>query len=134
MTESSAQVRVRLEAAELRAAMWRNNSGALLDKDGRAVRFGLGNDSKRLNDVWKSSDLIGIVPVVIGPQHVGKVLGVFAAAEMKDPATWRGVTQSDERAKAQANFIETVRNYGGIADFCTGPEDFRRMVEACRKG
>lgn len=133
MTETTAQNAVRLRAAELNCAMWRNNSGALRDANGRVVRFGLGNDSSRLNDVWKSSDLIGIVPVVVTPAHVGMILGVFAAAEMKDPATWRGVTPSDDRAKAQANFMQQVRQLGGAASFCTQAADFERMVMQCRK-
>lgn len=133
MTEETAQNAVRLRAAELGCAMWRNNSGALRDARGRMVRFGLGNDSAKINAVWKSSDLIGIVPVMITPAHVGMTLGVFAAAEMKDPTTWRGVRLSDERAQAQENFLQQVQRLGGAASFCTSATDFERMVMTCRR-
>jgi len=126
MTEASAQNAVRLRAAALRCALWRNNSGALPDKGGRMVRFGLGNDSAPLNAVWKSSDLIGIVPVLIRPEHVGMTFGVFTAVEMKEPG-WH-LTPGDKRGQAQARFIEQVRSMGGIGGFCTSADEFQRMI------
>ena len=39
--------------------MWRNNVGVLVDATGRPLRYGLANDSKALNTVLKSGDLIG---------------------------------------------------------------------------
>lgn len=124
--ESTAQNAVRLAAAHHGGALWRNNSGALLDKAGRMVRFGLGNDSARINAVWKSSDLIGIVPVTVQPHHVGMVWGVFTAIEMKAP-DWR-LTPGDDRARAQGNFINQVRGLGGIAGFCRSVEEFERII------
>ena len=124
--EATGQNAVRLRAAALGCALWRNNSGSLLDKDGRMVRFGLGNDSAALNAVWKSSDLIGIVPVTIRPEHVGLTFGVFAAIEMKAPG-WH-LTPGDARGQAQSRFIEQVRSLGGIGGFCTSADEFERMV------
>jgi hypothetical protein len=131
MAESTAQNAVRWAAAQAGVALWRNNSGALPDPDGRMVRFGLGNDSARLNKLWKSSDLIGILPVTIQPHHVGRTFGIFAAVEMKDPATWRGEPKSD-REKAQAAFIATVQQYGGVGGFVTSPEELERLVQQWR--
>ena len=36
--------------------LWRNNSGALPGPTGRPVRFGLGNDSTRINRIRKYTD------------------------------------------------------------------------------
>lgn len=131
MTEQGDQNRVRLWAAEQGFPLWRNNSGALKDQRGQMVRFGLGNDSARLNAVWKSSDLIGILPVTIRPEHVGRLAGIFTAIEMKDAATWRGVAKTD-REKAQAQFIGTVQQFGGVGGFVTSPEELERLVAIWR--
>lgn len=116
--EAHAQALVRLDAAQKGVHLWRNNVGVLEDKTGRPVRYGLANDSRQLNAVFKSSDLIGVRPVTIGPEHVGRVLGQFVARECK-PAGWR-YTGSD-REEAQAAFIHAVLSQGGDAAFATGP-------------
>lgn len=128
MTEQGAQNRIRWEAAQAGCALWRNNSGALKDARGQMVRFGLGNDSPRLNKVWKSSDLIGILPVTIRPEHVGRQAGIFIAVEMKDPDTWRGEPKSEHEI-AQAKFIATVQQYGGVGGFVTCPADLERLMK-----
>jgi hypothetical protein len=117
-SEQSAQQAVVLEAQRRGVSLLRNNSGAVMTDDGRMVRFGLGNESARINKHFKSSDLIGIHPVKITPEMVGTVIGVFRAVEMKAPG-WR----QDERSKAQARFGEWVKSQGGFFQFCTGTED-----------
>ena len=52
--------RIRLEAAKQGILLWRNNVGAVKTSDGRMIRFGLANDSHKMNQHIKSSDLIGI--------------------------------------------------------------------------
>jgi hypothetical protein len=131
MTEIPAQQAIRLAAPGVGVAMWRNNSGALQDKGGRTVRFGLGNDSAKLNKVFKSSDLIGILPVTIRPEHVGMTVGVFLAVEVKDEKAWRGQA-SGEHQQAQENFLRTVRNLGGVGFFATSATDFEKEVRKWR--
>jgi hypothetical protein len=121
-SEANLQSMLRLSAAERGHALWRNNNGACVDKTGRMIRYGLGNDSKKLNDEWKSSDLIGITRVVIGPEHVGQTVGLFTAVEVKAP-DWH-MTAGDKRAQAQAAFINTVRGLGGIGLFATSLDDY----------
>ncbi len=118
MLESAVQQRVRLELARMGAQAWRNNVGACEDVNGRLVRYGLCNESAQINRQFKSSDLIGVVPVVIQPHHVGRTLGVFAAIECKH-SDWH-LTPGDQRAQAQLRFIELVRSVGGIGGFVTG--------------
>lgn len=117
--ESFVQSSVRLEASKKGLRLFRNNSGAVHTEDGRFIRFGLCNDSERVNKVIKSADLIGIRPVVITRFHVGHVFGQFVARECK-PAQWRyGAT---EREVAQLKFLELIMSLGGDAAFATGAD------------
>ena len=121
MTELPAQQQIRLEAARRGTPLLRNNNGALPSADGRMVRFGLGNDSKRLSDVFKSSDLVGIRPLMIQPEHVGQIIGQFFAVEVKKPG-WPG-TPRTKHELAQAAFGRWVIQHGGYFQFATGTED-----------
>lgn len=121
-SESAVSSLLRLEAARLGWPLWRNNVGAAKTETGSFIRFGLANDSAALNKVLKSSDLIGIKPVVVRPEHVGTKIGQFVAREVKHSA-WR-FTGTD-REKAQLRFIELVRGMGGDASFSTGPTNGR---------
>lgn len=118
-SEADTQARLRVRASERGGALWRNNSGSLQDATGRWVRFGLGNDSKKRNDLWKSSDLIGITPVT----WWGRTFGVFTACEVKHPG-W--TKPESDRDRAQLAFITTVQRLGGIAGFAASVEDFDR--------
>lgn len=114
MNELERQKQIRLYYAQIGVMLWRNNVGSLQDKDGRWVRFGLANDSRGMNKHVKSSDLIGITPVIIGPEHLGKVIGQFTAYEVKSPNwKWKG----NERELAQLEFHKLVKAYGGLGEF-----------------
>lgn len=125
-TEALTQQQARLKHAQF-GPIFRNNSGACTDDTGRLIRYGLGNDSAAINQFIKSSDLIGITPVVAFVQSIGwTTLGVFTAYECKPP----GWTQrpGDKRAEAQAKFHTIVRDAGGFAGFVTVPEDIERII------
>lgn len=112
---------VRLEAPRYGVWLGRNNVGALLDKRGVPVRYGLANESKQMNEVMKSGDLIGIRAVLIQPWHVGTTIGQFVSRECKRPGwTYRG----DAHETAQANWAALVTKYGGDAKFATGEGSF----------
>ena len=51
---------IRLEATAKGVRLFRNNVGALPSSEGQLVRYGLANESKRMNQHLKSSDFIGI--------------------------------------------------------------------------
>lgn len=104
--EAWATQQVRIEAAEKRIQLWRNNSGAFQDPGGRWVRYGLCNDSKQLNARFKSADWVGVKPG-----------GQFVAREIKAPG-WRFT--GTEREVAQLAWIELVNAWGGDAAFATG--------------
>lgn len=118
VSEAGAQSAIRLEAAQKGIRIFRNNVGMLKDESGRPVRFGLANDSPAINKVLKSSDLIGLRPVTVTPEMIGRTLGVFVAREVKSPG-WRYA--ATEREQAQLRFINLVSSLGGDAAFATGP-------------
>ena len=117
-SESRVQASVRLEASQKGLVIFRNNSGALMDDRGVPVRYGLANESKAMNARIKSSDLIGIRPLLIGPQHVGHTIGQFVARECKHGA-WR-LSPTDKHEAAQLTFINLVLSLGGDAAFAAG--------------
>lgn len=113
-SEAAIQNKVRIEASKKGLRLWRNNVGACMDENGNHVRYGLANDSKKMNDLIKSSDLIGIKPVLIEPYHVGQVLGQFVAREIK-AGNWS--YSGTAREEAQLRFLELVTALGGDASF-----------------
>lgn len=137
MSESAIQNQTRLLMAQMfNSAMYRNNVGAgkIVDNYGveRQIRWGLANDSAQLNKVIKSSDLIGITPMVIGPHHIGRTVGVFTALELKHEG-WTFPNETNkkeyERACAQQKFIDIVRNAGGFAGFVSQPHDIFGIIK-----
>ncbi len=124
-TEASLSTQIRLEASRLGAVMWRNNSGAVTTDDNRHIRFGLGNDSVKLNKHIKSSDLIGIKRILIMPHHVGHVVGQFIACENKR-GNWKW--SGNEREEAQWKYLQLVKRYGGIGIFANSIEEYRKCM------
>lgn len=119
MLEASVQQRARLAMAQLGGLPQRNNVGACEDKTGRIIRYGLMNSSAQENRQFASSDLIGPIPIVIQPHHVGRTVGVYAAFECKK-SDWR-FQPGDARAAAQLRYIQLVQGVGGIGGFVSDP-------------
>ena len=113
-SEMSVLKKCRLQADVLGGVLWRNNSGATFDKNGRMIRYGLGNDSKKLNRDYKMPDLVGI-----------RRDGRFWSAEIKRPG-WSGV--SNDREKAQANAGRHIESLGGLFTFATDPAHITEMM------
>jgi hypothetical protein len=74
---------------------WRNNTGALPDRQGRIVRYGLCNGG---------SDLIGLAPD-----------GIFFAVEVK--------TATGKPTPEQLTFIAAIRRQGGRAGVARSPAE-----------
>lgn len=125
MKEKATSSHIVLDAAYRNVDLWRNNSGMLYDERGRPVRFGLGSFEEKHQ--LKSSDYIGITPVFITPDMVGRVVGVFTAVETKE-SDWR-FNSNDKRCLYQKNFIDKVLAAGGYAGFATCVNDFRKIIK-----
>ncbi len=117
-SETHVQSEMRLRAAATGKRLWRNNVGVLKDINGRPVRYGLANDSKALNAVLKSGDLVGWETVVITPDMVGKKIARFLSVECK-PEFWH-YNPKDAHEVAQKRWADMVNEDGGRAIFATG--------------
>lgn len=113
-SEAGVQARQRLVATQRGERVWRNNVGAGKLEDGSFIRFGLANDSKTVNDRIKSADLIGIRPVIITPEMIGRTIGQFVSYECKHPG-WR--FKGSDREVAQARWACLIITFGGHAEF-----------------
>lgn len=121
MSENAVTSHVRLAAAQLGVTLWRNNCGGFYDEQGRFVRYGLGSEAK-----VASSDWVGIRPVLITPEMVGQVLGVFTAVEMKKEG-WH-FHPDDKHESDQKHFIDIVNANGGMSGFAQSVDDFYRII------
>lgn len=129
-SEELIQQQVRLDIARSGLDLWRNNVGVALHTDRygqtRAVRYGLLNDTAEINEQYKSSDLIGIRPILITADMVGQVVGVFSAIEAK-ASDWT-YRPNDAHTQAQQRFIDLVRAAGGMAGFARSPAEARGIL------
>lgn len=98
MSESLLLKQVMLAISKTGTLVFRNNVGVAVYPDGSRVVYGL---------CPGSSDLITLTPTLITEKHLGSVLGIFGAVEIKTP---RG-----RPTDAQARFIQAVAAKGGRA-------------------
>lgn len=136
-SEAYSQQTDRLRVAHAGGLLWRNNVGASPTKiehncpgcglkshtEQPAMRWGLCNDSAKLNAKIKSSDLIGIMPRLITRPMVGSTIGQFVASEDKR-AGWSYT--GTPREVAQLAFLQLVASRGGFATFSTGDLDINQ--------
>jgi hypothetical protein len=116
-SESGVSHVLRIKASEQGAILWRNNVGAGKLENGRFIRWGLCNDTKQINERIKSADLIGIRPVKITPDMVGKTIGQFLSREVKKRG-W--AYQGTNHEAAQIRWCELINSFGGDASISTG--------------
>lgn len=115
--EARVQDEARLLASKMGWRLFRNNVGVLKDERGVPVRYGIANDSPAMNKRIKSSDLIGIRPVVITHDMVGSTIGQFVAREVKK-AGWK--YKGTEHEQAQLAFGTLIIGLGGDFKFYSG--------------
>ncbi len=137
-SEHEVQQRILLACGNGAARLWRNNVGT--GWAGPATRVTAGNlravaQGLRPGDVvirggrplhaglcQGSSDLIGYRSVLVGPEHVGRQLAVFAAVEVKS-ATGRATAE-------QRLFVEHVQIAGGCAGIARSVAEAQAIMEA----
>lgn len=119
-SEAAVQSRVRVAASRRGMRLWRNNVGVHHDPEqGIFVRYGLANESKLVNDVVKSADLIGIRPRIVQPSDIGALIGQFVSYEVKHEG-WKYT--GTEREQAQERWAQIVTSLGGEARFITSED------------
>lgn len=97
--------------------LFRNNVGALQDKRGQWVRYGVCNPG--------GSDLIGWTRVTITPEMVGKDVAVFTAIEVK-----AGTKPTQE----QLQFLGAVESHCGKAGVARSLEDAASIIASGTAG
>ena len=115
-SEHEIQQRIRLACGRGPVRLWRNNTGALVDQQGRFVRFGLCKGS---------SDLIGLRSLEITTELVGLRLAQFVALEIK---TAQGVLRPEQQA-----FLRLVQQLGGVAAVCRSVEEAEQLLGSPRQ-
>lgn len=123
-SESRAQSLIRLEAPRFGVRLWRNNVGVLKREDGVPIRFGLANDTKKLNGEIKSGDLIGWQRILITAAMVGTFIARFVSRECK-PSDWIP-NPNDPHEAAQMRWAGLITADGGDARFAQGEGTFTR--------
>lgn len=113
----------RLAASRLGWRLWRNNKGAGYMQDGSFIRWGLCNETNSLGSHMRSADLIGIRPLVIGPEHIGLTIGQFVSLECKREGWRPSATNAHEIA--QRRWADLVVSLGGHALITSTPESIR---------
>lgn len=121
-SEANIQREIMLACSEAGITIWRNNTangwqGDKIIKKGRDLLLVNARPIKCGLCVG-SSDLIGIKPVVIQQEHVGKTMGIFTAIEVK---TRRGIASEEQKI-----FIKHVESKGGIGIVARSDEDVPR--------
>jgi hypothetical protein len=117
LCEHEIQQRIRLACGRGAVRLWRNNTGALVDQQGRFVRFGLCKGS---------SDLICLRSLEFTPELVCQRLAQFVALEIK---TAQGVLSPEQRA-----FLRLVQELGGVAAVCRSVEEAEQLLGSPRQG
>ena len=113
--EAYVQNKIRLAVGSGDVRLFRNNTGALLDLQGRLVKFGLCKGS---------SDLIGFRSITITPDMVGQKIAVFSAIEVKDKG---------KATVEQKNFINIINNAGGYAGVAKNVNDAKKILYMDKK-
>ncbi len=90
----------------------KNINGNVIIADARALHAGLCEGS---------SDLIGWTTVEITPDMVGKKIAVFTAIEVK--------AEGGRVSPKQRNFLDVVKQSGGIAGIASSPEGALHFID-----
>jgi hypothetical protein len=112
MSEAAIQQDIRLALGQTPGLrVFRNNVGAIKDRNNRLVRYGL---------CTGSADLIGWQSVVITPAMVGQRFARFVSIEVKTP--------SGRLSPEQETWQTAVQKAGGIAVVARSVDDISFLV------
>ena len=109
-SEQTIQQQIRLACSKGDCRLFRNNTGTLVDRNGRPVQFGLCKGS---------ADLIGWTTRTITPEMVGQQVAVFTSIEVK--------TATGRLKPEQRQWLDAVQKAGGIAGVARSVADCDRL-------
>jgi hypothetical protein len=112
MIESDLQRTIQVEAPAATDRLWRFPVGNYQLAKGGFVNVGIPG----------MSDLLGYASVLIEPHHVGQLMAVFTAVEVKRPTTRNRVTPE------QLRFLRLVAAHGGRAGVATSVPEARAIL------
>lgn len=112
MRESALYKQIQMAVTAIGHRLFRNNVGTLKNQRGEYVTYGLCEGS---------SDLIGWKTIRIQPWHIGMNIAQFVAIEVKMPGK--------KATEKQQNFIEAVKQAGGIATVCCSTEEALNAIQ-----
>lgn len=115
MNEKNVSKLIELKYTKEGAILWRNNIGAYKDEKGNFIRYGLANSSHKMNQNIKSADFIGINPIVITKEHIGRTIGQFVSIEAKSEKGYK-------INEAQKKWRDLIKESGGYAIISNGSE------------
>lgn len=114
MKESDLSRLIQIELAGEGVRLWRFPVGAYELAKGGMLKVGAPG----------MSDLLGLTQVIVTPAMVGHRIALFTAIEVKTP----GGHTDPVRLKTQQNFIQRVRDAGGLAGFARSVEQARAIT------
>lgn len=92
---------------------FRNNTGAYKSAAGHFIKYGVGGAG--------GSDILGLTPITITQEMIGKRVAVFTAIEAK--------TKTGKATEQQKNFISAIKKQGGIAGVARSENDALEIIK-----
>lgn len=128
--EKSIQSSILLSLSGAGSTVWRNETagawvGRPIHREGQTVTLA-GARMLQAGLCVGSCDIIGVTPVTITPDMIGRTVGVFTAVEVK--AAKGRVSAEQER------FISAVKRAGGIAGVARSADQAVQLLDKYRAG
>lgn len=105
-------------ASILGSRLFRNHVGHHLLANGRRITSGLAPGS---------ADLIGLTPVVITPDMVGKTVAMFLSVEAKRPG-WKEPKTPNKTRRGQIAWQAMINSLGGNAGTASSIEELEAII------
>ena len=116
-SEQTIQQQIRIACSKGVCRLFRNNTGTLVDRNGRPVQFGLCKGS---------ADLIGWTTRTITAEMVGTHVAVFTSIEVK--------TATGSLRPEQRQWLDTVQAAGGVAGVARSVADAQQLLTRVYNG
>lgn len=113
-SEKRIEQEITLKASKLGARLFKNDVGFAITQNGSPIHFGLAKGS---------SDLIGITPIKITQDMVGKTVGVFISVEVK-----KDKCGSYKATEEQKKWLDMIKEKGGIAAVLDDADDLETLL------